>query len=67
MSKSEFSRLSDLIPKLQREDEAQCNVALIDLKELRFLFFLEGVGWGILVFFPKKSVGPPWPFNRKNS
>ena len=30
-------------------------------------FFLGGEGWGILVFFPQKSVGPPLRFNKKNS
>ena len=28
-------------------------------------FFLGGEGWGILVFFSQKSVGPPLPFNKK--
>ena len=26
-----------------------------------------GWGWGILVFFSKRSVGPPMHFNKKNS
>ena len=26
-------------------------------------FFLGGEGWGILVFFPKESVGPPSRFD----
>ena len=31
-------------------------------------FFLGGgEGWGILVFFSQKSVGPPLHFNKKNS
>ena len=28
-------------------------------------FFLGGEGWGILVFFSQKSVGPPLRFNKK--
>ena len=67
MSKSEFSRLSDLIPKLQREDEARCEVALIGLKELRNISSWRGVAGDFWYVFPKKIVGPPLPFNKKKS
>ena len=59
MSKSEFSRLSDLIPKLQREDEARCDVALIDLKELRYVSSWRGVAGEFWYFFQKKVLALP--------